>query len=437
MKKNIVLLLAGLSVVIPRASFAIDAPTNFTVTSSGDSISLSWTNPVDPNFDVITLRRSTSSYPTHPTEWDVSTWWPMTSHIETSLQDNTYYYTIFARDLSGNVSDGVTGFAIVDTTAPIISAYSPSGSLTSWVVYFTRNVEDQHANGGSLQFLISGDPLIQGLAYQHTIFPTDTGSAQTLMWAVDGLWDQVRYRASTMVDAFGNHTSTPSTMFEVDGTHPTLNYAGDIPNGWSMIYGDDVVVGAEASDAHLSGGTIRLYLREDPNFDPSDPIIWAYHETRRPTSTSGSVSFDASVLATGTYYWYAEATDIVGNQTSWAIQYFKVNSRRSGWGAGGAASSSRTSDTCPSTDLSPSNYDGLCFDSNGTPLSHREKILKLLNPNATPSDTGDYVTVAGFIRDVFALLNIPLRGTMPEAYQTTPISEKLFNKIINHLTRIL
>lgn len=106
--------------------------------------------------------------------------------------------------------------------------------------------------------------------------------------------------------------------------------------------------------------------------------------------------------------------------------------RRIGVGGG----SSRNPDACTGKDLSPSIYDGLCFDSNGTPVSHREKILKLLNPNATPSDTGDYVTVAGFIRDVFALLDIPFHGTMPESYANTPVSEKLFAKVVKKLEKL-
>lgn len=125
---------------------------------------------------------------------------------------------------------------------------------------------------------------------------------------------------------------------------------------------------------------------------------------------------------------------MLGNYTSGAMQSFTVIEprHRSGGGAGGSATN-KVADTCTSTDLSPSDYDGLCFDSNGTPISHREKILKLLNPNATPSDIGNYVTVAGFIRDVFALLDIPFRGAMPDAYNSTPVSEKLFAKVVKKL----
>lgn len=109
--------------------------------------------------------------------------------------------------------------------------------------------------------------------------------------------------------------------------------------------------------------------------------------------------------------------------------------RRSG-GGGGAGITSRTPDNC-TTDLSPSDYDGLCFDDAGIPITHRTKLIKLLNPNATPSDTGTHVTVAGFIRDIFALLDIPFRGTMPEAYTNTPVSEKLFAKVVKKLGVLL
>lgn len=43
------------------------APTSFTATVGGtpaSTINLSWVNPVDPDFASVTIRRSTTAYPT-------------------------------------------------------------------------------------------------------------------------------------------------------------------------------------------------------------------------------------------------------------------------------------------------------------------------------------------------------------------------------------
>lgn len=114
-------------------------------------------------------------------------------------------------------------------------------------------MEDEHINGSSIQLLISGDPNIYGLAYQNTIFPTDTGTVQTLTQIVGGLRDQVRYRSSIIIDGYGNQTTTPSTMFEVDGTGPTITYTSPIADGGSILSGESAILSSEAYDLHLSG----------------------------------------------------------------------------------------------------------------------------------------------------------------------------------------
>lgn len=109
------------------------APTSFTATVSGipaSTVNLSWVNPV-ADFASVTIRRSTTNYPTSITEGTaVATNITSTSYADVGLANGTYYYSIFAKDIVGNVSTSAQATAIVnvvtDTSAPIISAGYPS-----------------------------------------------------------------------------------------------------------------------------------------------------------------------------------------------------------------------------------------------------------------------------------------------------------------------
>lgn len=154
------------------------------------------------------------------------------------------------------------------------------------------------------------------MAYQNTIFPTDTATTQTLSQVVGGLRDQVRYRSSIVIDGYGNVTTTPPTMFEVDGTHPTLTYTSPIANGGSIVSGADATLTIQAHDTHLSGGHIHALIGTTPDFDQTRPTGGLYHGGTAPSDTTDEGGITVSNLPVGTYYWYARVTDVVGNYTS-------------------------------------------------------------------------------------------------------------------------
>ena len=88
---------------------------------------MSWVNPVDLDFANVTIRRSTTGYPTSITDGssvvggtDITT----TSLADVGLVNSVYYYSIFAKDTVGNVSVAAQATATVnvDTTAPALSA---------------------------------------------------------------------------------------------------------------------------------------------------------------------------------------------------------------------------------------------------------------------------------------------------------------------------
>lgn len=111
------------------------APSAFTVTVIGNSTSadLAWTNPVT-DFASVTIRRSTSAFPTSITDGSAVTGGTNitgTSLADSGLTHGTYYYAIFAKDAAGNISTSATVTATIDTTAPTISTVTPVTTPTT------------------------------------------------------------------------------------------------------------------------------------------------------------------------------------------------------------------------------------------------------------------------------------------------------------------
>lgn len=94
------------------------APSSFTATVSSSTVNLSWINPVDSDFDSVTIRRSTSTYPVSITDGTaVATDISATTRTDTSLSNATYYYSIFAKDSTGNISTAAQSTATVNVVA--------------------------------------------------------------------------------------------------------------------------------------------------------------------------------------------------------------------------------------------------------------------------------------------------------------------------------
>lgn len=121
-------------------------PTNFTATSSGSTVHLSWINPVELDFSTVSVLGNDADYLTNPinggavvtglagTTWDI-----------TNVPDGTYYYSIFAYDSTGNISDMATSTIVVDTSvppdtsAPTISGIATSTTSTGATIAWTTN----------------------------------------------------------------------------------------------------------------------------------------------------------------------------------------------------------------------------------------------------------------------------------------------------------
>lgn len=89
-------------------------PSGFTATAGTNSISLSWTNPTDPDFDAVKIMRSTTGYPSGPNDGTLVYQGNAQVTFDASVSpDIRYYYTIFARDTSLNYSSGAIASAII------------------------------------------------------------------------------------------------------------------------------------------------------------------------------------------------------------------------------------------------------------------------------------------------------------------------------------
>jgi hypothetical protein len=106
------------------------APSGFSAIPNSKNITLTWTNPTDPDFVSSTIRRSTTSFPISLTDGDFVTSTSGTTYSDGPLPDGTYYYSIFSADATGNTSLAANATAIL-TTPEVTISRSGSGPLIS------------------------------------------------------------------------------------------------------------------------------------------------------------------------------------------------------------------------------------------------------------------------------------------------------------------
>lgn len=154
------------------------APNNFTSVANDSTINLSWSNPVDSDFASSTLRRSTTMHPTSISDGVLVTSTIATNFADLSLNNGTYYYSVFAIDTNGNTSVRATSSAAIDTRyVPPASpggtyvTIMPSAATPTPAFFFAPLVLSEQRATNTLKETI----------LQHTVSPTTTNVEQLLV----------------------------------------------------------------------------------------------------------------------------------------------------------------------------------------------------------------------------------------------------------------
>lgn len=358
---------------------------------------------------------------------------PSSTTYYVSLAQGTYYRASTVTDYRGNATGTVVQSFEVDTTPPIVSYTGPTAddaifiTGSSIVVPLAWESTDAHLSGGTYTFQLSTG------SWFSTISMTITGDADTNNSIDLSTTPNNGYFWRVIVtDAVGNTTTGDIQKFFVsapENTAPTIIYT--FPS-----YGQDLTNTAVnfqwiVEDASLLSADATIQVALDTAFSNIIRTGHTYIYGGRWTGTHMHAGI--FMPSDGTYYWRIIATDTAGNTTIGSRQYFTINAtptNTNGWGGG---SPHLVKDNCSANDVedaSPSFYDRLCDTQWIIPTLHWQKNLSLFQSGMIASDTSDIVTIYGFITDVFKLLHIALRGTMPEQYKTTPLPENIYTKIL-------
>ncbi|ATC63703.1 hypothetical protein CMV30_06905 [Nibricoccus aquaticus] len=282
------------------------APAAFAAVASASSISLNWTNPTAGDFASITLRRSTTAYPTSVTDGTaIASGLTSTTYQQTGLADGTYYYALFALDTSGNISVAATATATVDTVAPVapsapdLATASDSGSSnTDNITSVTTPTFTGTAEANSTVELLRGGTTSLGTA-------TANGSGNWTLALGTALAQGTYSITAKATDSAGN-TGAASSALSV-----TIDTTASAAPALTAITND---TGASATDRITSDTTLILSGTGIAN----ETITVFRNAAQIGTATvngSGIWSFDytATTLAAGTHTFTATTTDIAGN----------------------------------------------------------------------------------------------------------------------------
>ncbi len=270
------------------------APSAATGSVSSRSVSVAWINPTDSDFVSLIIARSSTGYPTSPTESSgnvtatISS--PNHTYSDTVPSDGPYYYALFAVDQSGNYSASATFSVLVDTTAPsepTLTAEKNSLNSNTIMLSWTHPDGTDHYlmtrfNGESTATFSASIP-------SATVTSADSDVA-------DGSYIYSIYA----IDSFENTSNVGvSSTINIDTVAPSA------PNAFSAT----------------ASGNQMILSWTNPVRD-FDSVIVCRSTSHYPTSISdGTVvttnstatSFSLSNLEDGIYYFSIFATDSGGN----------------------------------------------------------------------------------------------------------------------------
>ncbi len=280
------------SQISATTSTAPSPPSGLTASASGSSVNLNWTNPVS-NFDSVTIRRSSSAYPTSISDGvGVQSGLTDTTYSDTGLADGTYYYSLFATDGFGLYSDAATVSVTVDgTPTAAITSFAALVSGSNINLTWTNPVDSDFSsvtirrNTSSAPTSITDGTLVaQGI----------TGTSQADLSLPDGFY----YYGAFAKDGFGNVSSVANVTVTVDTTAPSAPTLAATATGSTVQLNWD----APATTANFK---LRRSTSGYPSYLTGTLIL--------TTSDAATTTYADTSLTPVTYYYSVFALDAFGN----------------------------------------------------------------------------------------------------------------------------
>ena len=281
-------------------------------------VTLSWTNPVDPDLAEVLVLRKAGSYPTDHSDAGASVVYTGlgTGTVDTAVTEGvTYYYAAFTRDTNNNWNETVgagtsdTGF-YPDTSPATVTGFNATDSQLSQVTLIWTNPGDSdfaevlvlrkpgsyptsHTDGAATS-VYSGlgtsstdSTVTEGTTYYYAAFTRDNLNN----------WNDT-VTASTSADT-GIYPDTPPAT--ATGFNATDNETEQVTLSWT-----------NPSDADLD----TIVVRKKIGFYPADHNdgSLAYQSAGSPVPGGFETVTDIETVVEGTTYYYAVFTsDALGN----------------------------------------------------------------------------------------------------------------------------
>lgn len=227
---------------IPGPIFVDPAPLppgRLLASSSGSHVSVAWSNPTDPDLDIVRVLRSTAGFAEGPSSAghvvvhqgrDVS--------VDESLPPGTYYYTAFARDLRGTWSSRMTAQATVaeppPNQPPVAADDTATATADTTLTVAAPGVlaNDSDPDGDSLTATLVAEPATGTLTFaadgSYAYRPPDgfTGTVTFSYRASDGTTVSVTADVSILVGPGDPAHKSPTTT--TIGINPRLITVGQM-----------------------------------------------------------------------------------------------------------------------------------------------------------------------------------------------------------------
>lgn len=221
------------------------------------TINLTWDVPIDTVSFI--LRRSTSGFPSSISDGTAVTTTDstITALSQAGMSDGSYYYSIFAGDVSGNYSAAGTASASIDTLAPSAPTNFTATANNNTINLTWDNPPDSDFSSSIIRRSTISAPtsITDGTAV--------TSTSQTTYSDTD-LTDGTYYYSIFASDATGNFSIQATTNATINTSRPTSGGGQYITPPFLINNNLTGFTISESSDGSVSSSTITLNLNANP-----------------------------------------------------------------------------------------------------------------------------------------------------------------------------